>query len=114
MHFAALNDSNFEVAVTWRGRYRLPFHFANIAGNPANTLIKINIRTGKGGPGPGRPTRHQAIDLGQGPAVALPIDCVRPANGWRVNGVSPLKACPRSRPGPGTARYVSGANCDCR
>ena len=32
--------------------------------------------------------RQQAIDLGQGPAVRLVIDCVRPANGERVNGVS--------------------------
>jgi hypothetical protein len=32
-----------------------------------------------------RVTRQQAIDIGQGPAVRLVIDCVRPPNGGRVN-----------------------------
>ena len=34
MHFAVLNDGQFEVAVKWRGRYQMPFHAGSIERDP--------------------------------------------------------------------------------
>ena len=44
MHFAALKDGKFEVAVKRRDSYRLPFHFGNIEDDrPIPSLSKSRI-----------------------------------------------------------------------